>query len=197
MRGLSPGAAAALTAAVLDRMTAALEGVRAQRDWRAGRGSGLGARPPGAVVTTSRPQLALSRHNKDASLAEANRAAKQREAYLAAEEASLKCKRAAAGADGPVSEEDAERAAKIARMRAEDEGRFAADASAAALRAALGGTQLACTSDGRRWSVLLSEAKTRWPLRLLRALRRLRRLPLLRLRRRCALRRARSGCATA
>ena len=151
--GLSPGAAAALTAAVVDRMTAVLEGVRAQRDWRAGRGSGVGAGPPGAVVTTARPQLELSRHNKDASLAEANRAAKQREAYLAAEEAALKRKRAAAGADGPVSAEDAERAAKIARMRAEDEGRFAADASAGALRAALGGN---AASVHDRWAQMQS-----------------------------------------
>ena len=149
VRGLSPGAAAALTAAVVDRMTAALEGVRAARDWRAGRGAGIGAGPAGSVVATSRPMQTVWNANKTATAAETQRAATQRAALLAAEEAALRKRKAAAGADAPVSEEDAARAAKIARMRAEDEGRSAADATAAATRAALGGN---AASVHDRWA---------------------------------------------
>jgi hypothetical protein len=87
--------------------------------------------------------------NKTATAAETQRAATQRAALLAAEEAALRKRKAAAGADAPVSEEDAARAAKIARMRAEDEGRSAADATAAATRAALGGN---AASVHDRWA---------------------------------------------
>jgi hypothetical protein len=149
VRGLSPGAAAALTAAVVDRMTAALEGVRAARDWRAGRGAGIGAGPPGSVLATSRPMQTVWNANKTATAAETQRAATQRAALLAAEEAALRKRKAAAGADAPVSEEDVARAAKIARMRAEDEGRSAADATAAATRLALGGN---AASVHDRWA---------------------------------------------
>jgi len=149
VRALAPGAAAALTAAVVDRLTAALEGVRDARDWRAGRGAGVGVGPPGAVVATSKPLQQVWNSNKAASAAAAQLAATKRAALLAQEEAALKRRRAAAGADAPVSEEDAARAAKIARMKAEDEGRSTADATAAATRAALGG---AAASTHDRWA---------------------------------------------
>lgn len=150
---VTPAASEALTQAAVHRLTAVLEAVRDARDWRNGRGAAAGACPREwlSVPARSTQQAVWDINAREARNAEAREAA-AREAALAAEEAALKKRKAAAG-DGPMSEADQAHAAKVQRMRADEDARLTNAATASATRLALGGGA-AVAGAAERWAAM-------------------------------------------
>ena len=163
-RGVSPGAAEALAAALVERLTAALEGIKAARDWRIGLGSAAGAAAaaeavpesalrPAAVAggggsggAAAQPVLCTTlrvahpamqpRARLWALNAREAAAAAVRERSAAAAAAAAAARRAAQG--GPATPEEEAAAAAAARAAEAEAARAAAASAAAAARLALG-----------------------------------------------------------
>jgi hypothetical protein len=146
---ISPGAAEALTAAVVDRLKGVLEGVREHVDWRTSRGHVSGAGPPAWVVVPG--EQSLQQRVWDIAARETRlqeqRLAAAKAKKLAEEEAALKNRRPGAP---PLTAEEQARVTSLSKMRAEQEAIVTNAATANAARQAMGTTAAGAKAD--KWA---------------------------------------------